>query len=210
MEIQFYFEPSCPFCWITSRWLLQISSRRDVRIEWKPFSLAMKNNELAEDTKASPNSEAHISAHRVLRVMLAAQESGASLIDLYTRFGISFHLGEEKYSNELISEILEEYKLPEELLIEADNTKYDKELEKNINEAVSVVGKDIGVPTIIFTNIDGKKQGYFGPVLEQLPELEDSLKIWDAIATLSTQPSFYELKRSRPDAMPDVVSTAHC
>ena len=210
MEIEFYFDPSCPFCWITSRWLLQISSKRDVNIKWTPFSLALKNNELRENAKITPYTDSHVSAHRVLRVMVAAEKLGTSLIDLYTRFGISFHLGEEKFNNELISEVLEEYKLPKELLTEADNTIIDNSLKKNIAEAVELVGEDIGVPTIIFTNSSGKKQGYFGPVLEELPEIEDSLKIWDALTTLALQPSFYELKRPRPNSMPDVVSTAHC
>jgi hypothetical protein len=210
MNIEFYFDPSCPFCWITSRWLLQISTKRDVNIKWTPFSLALKNNELKEDAELTPYTDSHVSAHRVLRVMVAAEKLGTPIIDLYTRFGISFHLGEEKLNNELISEILKEYKLPNELLSEADNTMIDNTLRKNIAGAIELAGKDIGVPTIIFTNSNGKKQGYFGPVLEKLPEIDDSLKIWDALTTLALQSSFYELKRQRPNSMPDVVSTAHC
>jgi len=210
MNIAFYFDPSCPFCWITSRWLLQVSNKRDITIEWVPFSLTLKNNELEPEAKHTPYAEEHYAAHRVIRVIEAATEHGGSLIDLYTRFGISYHLGEEKFTDSLIEEILNEQKLPASLLKEADNKKWDPILQKKIDQAVAVVGNDIGVPTIIFQNSKGQKQGFFGPVLQDLPEIDESVKLWDAISALAQSSHFYELKRARPSGMPDVVSTAHC
>ncbi len=210
MNIEFYFDPSCPFCWITSRWLLQVSNKRDITIEWVPFSLTLKNNELEPEAKHTPYTQEHYAAHRVIRVIEAATEHGGSLIDLYTRFGISYHLGEEKFTDSLIEEILNEQKLPASLLKEADNKKWDPILQKKIDQAVAVVGNDIGVPTIIFQNSKGQKQGFFGPVLQDLPEIDESVKLWDAISALAQSSHFYELKRARPSGMPDVVSTAHC
>jgi len=210
MNITFYFDPSCPFCWITSRWLLQISNKRDLNIEWLPFSLALKNSELGSKLKPTPYTKSHLSAHRVLRVIEAAAEKGASVIDLYTRFGISYHLGGEKFTDALIQEILEEHDLPVALLKEADSKKWDAILQNKINEAISIVGDDIGVPTIIIENEKGQKQGFFGPVLQDLPEIDDSVKLWDAFSALAKSSHFFELKRARPDGMPDVISTAHC
>ena len=210
MNVEFYFDPSCPFCWITSRWLLQVSNKRDITIEWVPFSLTLKNNELEPEAKHTPYTKEHYAAHRVIRVIEAATEHGGSLIDLYTRFGISYHLGEEKFTDSLIEEILNEQKLPASLLKEADNKKWDPILQKKIDQAVAVVGNDIGVPTIIFQNSKGQKQGFFGPVLQDLPEIDESVKLWDAISALAQSSHFYELKRARPSGMPDVVSTAHC
>ncbi|HEY5268418.1 MAG TPA: DsbA family protein [Candidatus Saccharimonadales bacterium] len=209
MNIEFYFDPSCPFCWITSRWLLIASDHRDINITWKPFSLAIKNKQLNGKDK-SKYSEIARSSHRVLRVMLAAQDEGASLIDLYTDFGIKHHVAGDEFDDKLITKVLAKHKLPVNLLKCANDTNYDKRLRASIKNATDVCGKDIGVPTIIFILEDGSKNGYFGPVLQDLPELEESLKLWDGLSLLATNKSFYELKRSRPSGGPDVFSTARC
>ena len=209
MNVTFYFDPSCPFCWITSRWLLIVSTERDVRIHWKPFSLALKNESLkAED---DPHRESHQAANRVLRVMIAAQSIyGASLLDLYTASGIKHHVGGEAFNDSLISDLLAENSLPADLLKEADQTTYDKQLRDSLKSATKIVGDDVGVPTIVFNNQKGKQQGFFGPVLQELPTMLDALELWDGLSKLATNSSFYELKRSRPDSMPDVASTAKC
>ena len=92
-RVDFYFDPCCPFCWITSRWLLQVSRSRDVEITWRPFSLADKNDELRPDGPgATEHAEGHRAAHRVLRVITAAAKRGASVIDLYSAFGRALHV----------------------------------------------------------------------------------------------------------------------
>ena len=207
-NVIFYFDPSCPFCWITSRWLLRVSSKRDITIEWRPFSLAMKNGEL-EDSKF-PDTR-HGAAHRVLRVMAAAQvQNGASLIDMYTTVGFKYHGAGIVYNDALIIDLLREHDLPADLLQAADSTDYDMQLRASIKAATDVAGDDIGVPTIVFTNDKGEQQGFFGPVLQTLPDMDESLDLWDGLSKLATNSSFYELKRSRPDGGPDVASTTKC
>lgn len=142
--------------------------------------------------------------------MLAAQNKGASIIDLYTDFGIQHHVAGNEFDDELIRKVLAKHKLPADLLQAADDTAYDKELRASLKSATDVAGQDIGVPTIIFKLADGSKNGYFGPVLQNLPELDESLKLWDGLSLLATNKSFYELKRSRPAGNPDVYSTARC
>jgi predicted DsbA family dithiol-disulfide isomerase len=210
MTVTFYFDPCCPFCWITSRWLLMVQGERDITIDWRPFSLALKNDEVRGGHDKTEHGDMHRAAHRVLRVILAAQKEGAKLIDLYTDFGMQYHLGGAAYDDALIAKILAKQNLSPELAKAADDSSYDETLQQSIDEATGVAGQDIGVPTIIFTADDGSKNGFFGPVLQQLPDKDDALKLWDGLSQLASDKNFYELKRSRPSGDPDVYSTAKC
>ena len=188
-----------------------VSGHRELDIEWKPFSLAIKNKQLLPKDGESNQAIGHRQAHRVLRVMLAAAEKNdAKLIDLYTTSGIKHHVAGFAIDDDHIKEILEENHLPLELASSADDASYDASIEASVQSAVDVAGKDIGVPTIVFTNENGEKQGFFGPVLMTLPDLDEALELWDGLSKLATNSSFYELKRSRPSGGPDVFSTAKC
>ena len=208
-RIEFFYDPCCPFCWITSRFLLEVSVERDVDVTWRPFSLAMKNNELAGDDDAvNEHGEMHRSSHRVLRVITkAAEQHGASVIDLYSAFGRRFHLDHEKYDDTMIADVLAAAGLPAELAKAADDTSLDEGLQASIDSAVEAVGDDTGVPTIIFVSDDGQRRGFYGPVLQELPSKEDALRLWDSLVGLVSVSAFYELKRTRPEGMPDTAST---
>lgn len=211
MNVTFFFDPSCPFCWITSRWLLMVSGECDISITWQPFSLAIKNDHLEPREGEPEHAPLHRSAHRVLRVMMAAvEQNNADLIKLYTTSGIKHHVAGFDFDDEHIREVLNENALPESLLSAADDTSYDAKIKASMQQAIDVAGNDIGVPTIIFTANDGTKQGFFGPVLQTLPDLPEALELWDGLSKLATNTSFYELKRSRPPGDPDVYSTAKC
>lgn len=212
MSIIFYFDPSCPFSWITSRWLLQVSAHRDITIDWRPFSLALKNDELVARDGESIHAHSHRDSLRMLRVLLAAEKQhDLSLIDGYTASGMIRHiLGDPLDDDGIRSVIVNQLELPESLIAAANDDSHDKVLQQHIDEATTIVGNDIGVPTIIFELASGEKQGYFGPVLNELPELDESLAIWDGLSKLAITKSFYELKRTRPTGNPDVASTAKC
>jgi len=211
MKIEFYFDPSCPFCWVTSRWLLMVSAHREINIAWQPFSLALKNNELQQKPDEYQHASVHRQSNRLLRVFfMASKLHDANLIDLYTSSGIKHHVAGFEFNDQHIKEVLSDNNLPEDLLKYADDTSIDKDLGLNIKSATDVAGQDIGVPTIIFENKLGEKQGFFGPVLQELPDLEEALDLWDGLSKLATNSSFYELKRSRPSGGPDVFSTAKC
>lgn len=205
MKVAFYFDPSCPWCWVTSRWILMCSNKRDIDIDWRLFSLAYKNDELTEE-KSQDN---HMSAHRVERVMLAATQKGASLIELYTNFGIKHFISGDDYNDELIVSVLDQLKLEEQLIKAADDKSLDTQLIASSKSALEVVGQDIGVPAIVFIYEDNKQAGFFGPVLKELPDQNESVKLWDSLVELAKQDGFYELKRGR-DGGPDVFSTAKC
>ena len=207
-RIDFYFDPSCPFCWITSRWLLQVEKQRDLEITWRPFSLAIKNDELANDgSDASPHGQLHRDGHRIHRVIAAAAKQDASAIDLYSAFGRAFHVDGRDYDDTLIREVLGGAGLPADLAEAADDTSWDAHLSDETDAALEAVGDDTGVPVIVFTDDEGGKRGYFGPVLNALPSDDEGLAIWDGLAALAPVTSFYELKRTRPDGGPDTAST---
>jgi predicted DsbA family dithiol-disulfide isomerase len=205
MKIAFYFDPSCPWCWVTSRWILMSSNKRDIDIDWRLFSLAYKNGEL-EGKQSYAN---HLPANRVERVMLAAAKKGAKLNELYTNFGIKHFLSDEEYSDEVIASVLKQCKLDKDLIKAADDKSLDKELITSSKSALKIVGQDIGVPTIVFIDEDGKQTGFFGPVLKELPDQDESVKLWDSLVELAKYDGFYELKRGR-DGGPDVYSAAKC
>lgn len=212
MKINYYFDPNCPFSWITSRWLLVVQNQiDDLEISWVPFSLAIKNDEVKKKANESKYSKQYRDSLRVIRVMqVAHQKYGASLIDLYTAFGIKRHILFESFTDDVILEVLSEEGLPRDLLQATDTTDYDTTLRASIDDAISIIGQDIGVPAITFKLADDSQRGYFGPVLQSLPSKESSLSLWHGISSLAATAEFYELKRHRPDGAPDTPSTARC
>lgn len=207
MNVSFYFDPSCPWCWVTSRWLVDVSSQRDIKINWRPFSLALKNNQLDSKSK-SPYAVAHQESHRVLRVIEAAVEAGGDRGKLYGDIGRMKHVENYDYTENEIEMMLNLSGLDTGLAKAADEDKYDVQLKKSLDEAVSIVGQDVGVPLIVFEQEDGKKAGYFGPVLMRRPTGQAALDLWDGLSKLATNQDFYELKRSRPKGGPDTTDTS--
>ncbi len=197
MEIDFYFDPSCPWCWVTSRWLVEVSENRVLKINWLPFSLAIKNNELSGDD-VTGHLDTHSIAHQVLRMIEAIHEK--ENIDrgvLYSEFGKSYFIDKKLDDDNFMGKVLKRLGLSSDYLKEASRDKYDKALSVHIKNAVEVVGNDVGVPLIIFNSENGEKQGYFGPVLQGLPEKDQGLILWDALSKLGSSSHFFELKRTR-------------
>lgn len=210
-KVEFYFDPACPWSWVTSRWLLSVREHRDINITWRPFSLAIKNDSLVKKDGESPYTTKHRASHRVLRLMMEASKNhGVSLEKMYTHFGIKHHIAGFDYSDEWILATLKELDLPASLLSAGDKTDYDQELSREIDSATEVAGNDVGVPIIVFTNEKEERQGYFGPVIRTIPETKEALKLWDGLHNLATVSSFYELKRGRPDGGPDTSGPAIC
>lgn len=211
VRIEFYFDSSCPFCWITSRWLLVVQKKRDIDITWRQFSLALKNDEIIAKTDENSHAGVHRESHRVHRVIAAAtQNNSASTVELYSEFGASFHILGKRFDDDLIRTVLSNKHLPEELLGSADDETIDDFLQSEIDSATQAAGGDIGVPTIVFLDTNNNRVGYFGPVLNELPSSEqESLDLWDGLEKLAVTPSFYELKRTR-SGDPNVFSASRC
>lgn len=204
MQVDLYFDPACPWCWITSRWVLLASNQRDIQINWKLFSLAWKNGEF----EGAKNNYDHMPSHRVERVILAASQKGASVQDLYTNFGIKHFLSGDEYNDQVIKEVLDKLNLDSELINASNDQSLDEQIIASSKEALKEIGEDIGVPAIVL-KINNQKRGFFGPVLRSLPEQDQAVQLWDAFTTLAQNSDFYEIKRGRSNS-PDVYSTAKC
>jgi hypothetical protein len=187
----FWFDPKCPFAWITSRWMLEVEKVRDISVTWHIMSLAYLNQD-----KDLPQTyrELLADAWGPVRVLAAAEEAEGSdiLLPLYTAIGTRIHNQQQPISRELLSDALAEAGLPTSLVDAMDDSGFDEAVIKSHHLGMDQVGSDVGTPTIAF---DGT--AFFGPVLTRIPRGEEAGRIWDAAVELSSYPYFFELKRTR-------------
>lgn len=187
----FWFDPLCPFAWITSRWILEVEQVRPVDVKWHVMSLAYLNKD-----KDIPDSYREMlePAWGPVRVCIAAEQRHGRevLAGLYTAFGELIHHEKQTISRELIAAAVEKAGLEADLVDAMDDASLDEAVARSHHEGMDQVGNDVGTPTIA---INGS--AFFGPVLTKIPRGEEAGELWDGAVAVAKFPYFAELKRAR-------------
>ncbi|EST23134.1 DsbA family protein [Streptomyces niveus] len=196
--VDFWFDPICPWAWMTSRWMLEVEKVRDVEVSWHVMSLAVLN-EPKMDELPERYREGMKAAWAPVRVVIAAQQlHGDEVVGkLYTALGTRIHNKAEGNGPETIAAALADVGLPADLIEYADKDTYDTELRASHKEGIDKVGQEVGTPVISVPGSDGEQVAFFGPVVTPAPKGEEAAKLWDGTLMVASIPGFYEIKRTR-------------
>jgi protein-disulfide isomerase-like protein with CxxC motif len=199
----FWFDPVCPWAWVTSRWMLEVQEVRSVEVRWHVMSLAVLNEgrDLPEDYRVALDK-----TWGPVRVFIAAAAGHGDqvLLPLYTAFGTRYHVpgGHPEVDEAFLVEVLSEVGLPAELALAAQETVYDEDLRTSHHAGMDPVGYDVGTPVIHTEGI-----AFFGPVVTPTPRGEAAGRLWDGVKLVAGTDGFFEIKRTR-DRSPLVDAVA--
>ena len=201
MNVEFWFDPICPWCWVTSRWMVDVAAQRDIDVTWHAISLAQKNDPPVDSAWFAPLDR----TKKLLRVIEAvkADHGAAAVGALYTRFGTLIH-----HDNQLDFDVaaeLEHLGYDSSYAEAYDDESIDAVLLGQMHDGLSLVGDDVGTPIIAFPTADGGRVGLFGPVISKMPTGDGALKLWDGLVAMAETEGFWELKRTRTED-PDMSS----
>jgi len=204
-DLHFWFDPVCPFAWMTSKWVRMVAAQRDYAVDWRFISLRLLNAHVDYDTHFPPEYEAgHTAGLRLLRVAAKARaEHGRAAVGpLYAAYGAQiFQLPPGSGSvpgrldgGDLLATVLAEAGLPPEVGDALDDPSWDAQIQAETDAALALTGKDVGTPILHFQPPGGV--AFFGPVISRLPSEEQAVELWDHVVGLAAFPGFAELKRS--------------
>ncbi|MEU6415135.1 DsbA family protein [Microbispora sp. NPDC046933] len=189
--VDFWFDPACPWAWITSRWIHEVAALRPVDVRWHIMSLAVLNEDKDIPDDYRERVKQTLGAVRVLAA--AADKYGEEVLgDLYTEIGRRFHDEGRERGRDTIAEALTAAGLDPALVAAHDSDEYDEAIRRSHGEGIELVGQEVGTPVIA---VEGT--AFFGPVVSPIPRGEAAARLWDGVLLVAGTDGFFELKRSR-------------
>jgi protein-disulfide isomerase-like protein with CxxC motif len=192
VDVDFWFDPLCPWAWITSRWIGEVEQVRPVKVTWHVMSLAVLNEN--KEDMSDRYKEMMKRAWGPVRVCVAAEQKFGNEVvgPLYTAIGTRFHDLKEERELATLGAALADVGLPADLLDAAESTEYDEAVRASHAEGIERVGYEVGTPIISMLGTS-----IFGPVVSPIPRGEDAARLWDGVVLVASTDGFFELKRSR-------------
>jgi hypothetical protein len=202
-DVEFFWDPVCPWAWLTSRWVAEVARLRNLEVDWRFICLRLLNDDKDYEKDFPAGYIAgHGSGQKLLRVAAAvrATEGRRRMGELYTQFGGDIHVRGRRHDivdhyEAGFPDYLRSVGLEEPYVGAANDGSLDAVLQAETDEALSRTGKDVGTPIISFTR-DGATHSFFGPVISRVPRGEEALRLWDAVWEVATFPGLAELKRT--------------
>jgi hypothetical protein len=199
-RVDFWFDPVCPWTWLTSRWILEVRRQRRLDITWHVMSLAVLNEDRVDEL-APRIRDLMGRAWAPVRVLVAAEKRlGQSALEpLYEALGTRYHLKQEPISHITIEAALRDAGLPADLADAGDTDAFDLDLRASHDEGIRLVGSEVGSPVIAVPGPDGSDEptAFFGPVVTPTPKGRDAVRLWEGTLAVASTPGFYEIKRGR-------------
>ena len=203
-DLDFFFDPVCPWAWITSRWVSEVQQLRSYDVQWKFISLKFLNEDKMDYSKMPDGyKDVHAAGTNGLRVAARAraEQGNEACGAVYTALGTSLHKNQdrEKFVADPVAHIaslLTDAGLPAVWAESALDDSFDALIRTETELALERTGKDVGTPILTFHPGGAKEASFFGPVISTIPRGEEAMKLWDAIETIATSSGMAELKRS--------------
>jgi len=214
-DLHFYFDPVCPFAWMTSKWVRMVAAQRDYRVDWRFISLRILNAHIDYAAHFPPNyEEGHTAGLRLLRAVarVRAEHGREAVGPLYEAIGTRIFdtsrdidplSASDQGSQRTLEPLLRDVGLPTDLAAALDDETFDEVIRAETEEALALTGRDVGTPILHFRPPEGT--AFFGPVISRLPSAEDASKLWDHVIGLASFGGFAEIKRSLRER-PQLVS----
>jgi 2-hydroxychromene-2-carboxylate isomerase len=192
MSATFYFDPACPWTWLTSRWLVRESDRQGFEITWRSFSLAYANRdrEIPEEYRGAV--EAAKAAHRIFEALRSHKDEQTVPV-LYEVLGHRVHGGGDPLSVDTVLAVAREAGVTDNLVAVAGDESYDEAVAAQTEEALALCYGDVGSPVLSIR----EGHGFHGPIIDGIPSVEDGQRLWEAVVALAGVPQYFELKRGR-------------